>query len=64
MTRADLLAAKRKGHTYVISRDMVRLGQPVEHKIISTHRNYEEARRKLEGSKGNAIYKIDDLLKV
>jgi hypothetical protein len=63
MTRADLLAAKRKADTQVISRDVVRLRQPVEYHPVSTHQDYGAAQKKLERSKGNTIYALDDLLR-
>jgi hypothetical protein len=62
MTRADLLAAKRKGHTHVVSRDRITKGKPVEYHPISTHRTYADAAKALQSSKGNAIYPLDELL--
>jgi hypothetical protein len=48
----------RQGHTHAITID--RNG---EHKIVSTHPTYDDARKKLTTgkSKGNAIYDLDSL---
>jgi hypothetical protein len=61
MTRADLLAAKRKGHTCAISRDRVAIGK-IDRQLVSTHKTYAEAVKALQNSKGNAIYELDDLI--
>ena len=53
-----------KGHTHAVVRNRVVLNKPTEHTIISTHRNYEEARKALwKSKKGNAIYPLAELLK-
>jgi hypothetical protein len=59
VSRADLLAAKKKGHIHAVAIDR----GAGERKLVSTHRSYEEACKALRASKGNTVWKIEDLLK-
>jgi hypothetical protein len=59
MNRADIKAAIAKGHTHAIPTS----DRNGEHKIVSTHPTYDDARKKLNAgkSKGNAICDLDSL---
>ena len=59
MTRTDLLAAKRKGHSHAVTIDK---GNG-DIQALSTHRSYDDASRALLDSEGNTIYLIEVLLR-
>jgi hypothetical protein len=39
------------------------LGQPTQHKIISTHKGYEAANKARRNGQGSAVYPLDELLR-
>lgn len=61
MTRAEIAAAIKKGHTHAVTVDTVKLRQPVAHRIVSTHKTYAEAARSMR-DKGNAVWPLEALL--